>query len=515
MKYALARRLVTAAWLGVIVAGPAGATTYRCSPQGSDNNDGVRAPWRTVQRAVNGLRPGDRLVLADGTYPGGIVCRTSGREGAPVTITAEHAGGAVIRGGIIGLLIDNADWVTLDGIAVKGAASRGVRVLVSHHLTVRNCTFADNGIEGIITGFCNDVLLENNECYGNGRGYADYPPHKGHGIYVSCSGDRPVIRNNRCHDNGGCGIQVNANPRELGSNRGIRCDGIISNAVIQDNVLYRNGRGPDGGGAGINMQSVRNSLIYNNLLYHNYAGGIACFSDYAGASWGCRNNRFVNNTICFKPDEGRYGLQFVEGSRGNVVRNNIIVAGRGAAIEFDGESGEPDSDYNLLYSAKNPQQVVARSGGRGGYTFVAWQGRGHDRNSRSAAAEQVFVAATGADPDFRLAANSPAAGAGTAVAGVSGLANVLALRGTRIDLGWTPRNRPATREEAPAPSSVPTPAGPVAPEEMAPPPMQPAAPAADGKTYYEARPATPEPPAATPVPAPTAPAPAAPGATGA
>jgi hypothetical protein len=493
VKYAFAGQLVTAAGLVLTLAGAAGATTYRCSPQGSDNNDGVRGPWRTVQRAANTVRPGDRVVLADGNYTGGVVHKTSGQQGAPITYVAEHPGRAVIRGGVIGFLIDNADWVTLDGLTVREANSRGVRAVVSHHLTVRNCTLADNGIEGIITGFCNDVLIENNESYGNGRGYAEYLAHKGHGIYVSCSGDRPVIRNNRCHDNGGCGIQLNANPRELGTNRGIRCDGVISNALVQDNVLYRNGRGPDGGGAGINMQSVRNSLVYNNLLYHNYAGGIACFADYAGPSWGCRNNRFINNTIYFKPNEGRYGVQFVEGSRGNVLRNNIIVTGRGPAIEVDGASGEPDSDYNLLYAAKNPQQLVARSGGASGYAFLAWQGRGHDRNSRTLAADRLFTDPNAAKPDFRIAANSPAASAGVAVAGVNAPpAGVVGLRAARVNVGWTPRDQPAPVEpESVEPTAPEVPAAP-APEPVAPPANLPAAPAPasgnapapGGRTYY-------------------------------
>src|SRR5262245_52016938 len=165
------------------------------------------------------------------------------------------------------------------------------------------------------------------------------------------------------------------------------------------------------------MQSVRDSLVYNNLIYHNFAGGIACFADYAGPEWGCQNNRFLNNTVYFKPNEGRYGLQFLEGSRGNLVRNNILIAGRGPALEFDAASGAPDSDANLLYTAAGSDRLVA-AGEESGLSLSTWQERGRDRSSLSAGAEAVFTRPDAAQPDFRLAPRSPARAAGVSPPGI-------------------------------------------------------------------------------------------------
>src|SRR5207248_5666857 len=108
-----AARLLCCAGLAVALAGPARATTYHCAPGGSDNEDGVGAPWRTLQHAANHVRAGDTVLLADGNYPGGVVHHASGTPRKPITYQAEHQGKAVIRGGIIGFLIDNADWVVL------------------------------------------------------------------------------------------------------------------------------------------------------------------------------------------------------------------------------------------------------------------------------------------------------------------------------------------------------------------------------------------------------------------
>ncbi len=430
-------------------AGPATAATYHCSPKGSDSSDGIDAPWRTLQKAASTMRAGDTLLIADGNYPGDVVHRRSGAPGAPITYRAENPGRAVVRDGTIGFLIDNADHVVLDGLRVSGNAARGVRILVSHNVTVRNCVLAGNGIEGLIAGYCDDLVLENNEAFGNGRGYPGYPPGKGHGLYVSSSGDRPIVRDNVCRDNGGCGIQVNGfgDPSIDGQLRGIRVDHIISEAQLQNNQIFRNGRG---GGAAINMQSVRDSLLINNLLAHNLAGGIACFADYQGESWGCRNNRLVNNTVYFAPGTGRYGLQFLEGSRSNQVYYNLILAGRGPALEYDTSSGTPQSDRNSWYSSSGEHLIKV---GDRGYTLAAWLQRARGRTEYSYTAKELFE-----NPDrptaegFRLAANSPAIARGRA------LAAFVALRpGTAadapIDLGWAPATVAVAAPVEPAPAT--------------------------------------------------------------
>ena len=45
-------------------------------------------------------------------------------------------------------------------------------------------------------------------------------------------------------------------------------DGIISNALVENNVIYDNGLG---GGSGINCDGVQDSVIRNNLIYNAHA----------------------------------------------------------------------------------------------------------------------------------------------------------------------------------------------------------------------------------------------------
>lgn len=112
----------------------------------------------------------------------------------------------------------------------------------------------------------------------------------GQGIYFSNSADDPIIRFNHCFDNNANGIHMN------GVNLG--GDGVISNAQVYGNTIHGSGTT---GGSGINCDGVVNSVIYNNLLFDNHAGGISLYKIDAGAP-----------------------------STGNLVYNNIIINARNA-----------------------------------------------------------------------------------------------------------------------------------------------------------------------------------------
>src|SRR5207244_2669214 len=108
---------------------------------------------------------------------------------------------------------------------------------------------------GIFTAFSNHPVIQNNVSYSNGE----------HGIYHSNSGDYPTIRANQIHHNHAAGIHMNGDKSQ-------GCDGIISFATVEKNVIFENGLG---GGSGINCDGVDSSTFRNNLLYANHASGIS------------------------------------------------------------------------------------------------------------------------------------------------------------------------------------------------------------------------------------------------
>jgi hypothetical protein len=255
-----------------------------------------------------------------------------------------------------GINLEGASYVVIDGFVVNGRTRTGVRAVTASHVTVRNCSLGFNGRWGILTGFIDDFLAEGNEAH---HSQAE------HGIYVSNSCDRPIVRNNLVHDNHANGLHFNGD-ESLGG------DGLIESALVEGNVIYGNGAG---GGSGINMDGGVGGVIRNNLLYDNHASGISLYR--IDASAGASGNLVVNNTIVNAAD-GRWCVNIQDGSTGNTVRNNILYnfhSFRGAiAIDATSLPGFV-SDYN---------SVVDRMSDDGGDTvigFAAWQGLGYDVHS--------------------------------------------------------------------------------------------------------------------------------------
>src|SRR5690606_32811797 len=73
-----------------LVTETSGGRTLYVSPEGDDNNPGTQAqPFKTIQHAQGGLRPGDTLLLASGVYAEGNLLRfRKGTPEQPIVIAA-------------------------------------------------------------------------------------------------------------------------------------------------------------------------------------------------------------------------------------------------------------------------------------------------------------------------------------------------------------------------------------------------------------------------------------------
>lgn len=368
---------------------------YVVSPSGNDLAAGTAAaPWKTLQHAAEEVGPGDFVTVKPGNYAG-FHLETSGAEGSPITFFGEP-GVLVNQPNPIrtdhGINLENASWVVVDGFAVTGMIQAGIRSVgfdgdkFASHVTIRNSHAYNNGKWGILTGFVNDLLIETNE---TSRSVIE------HGIYVSNSGDRPIIRNNRSWGNNANGIHINGDI-DVGG------DGIISNALVSGNIIYDNG---ENGGSGINMDGVQDSRIENNLLYNNHHSGISLYQINGGEP--STGNVVVNNTV-YMASDGLWALNIQNGSTGNTVRNNILVSqssSRGAIDISSSSLAGFTSDYNAVISR------FTTNGGSSNQTLSQWQSStNQDSHSAVATAAQLFVnpvAGTGAD--YHLLASATAA----------------------------------------------------------------------------------------------------------
>jgi parallel beta-helix repeat protein len=172
------------------------------------------------------------------------------------------------------------------------------------------------------------------------------------------------LRNNLIHDVEGPRAKFDGSlQRTFGF--GIYLDGANSNCVISNNVIYRTSSGT------VFLNGGKNNIVENNILLDDV-----------------RQQVWASN--------------YLKRMSGNVLRRNIIVAGRPATpllrlLRFD-KNVFAECDHNLFWQ---PDGEVIISSGR---TLEAWQSQGYDTQSR--VADPRF-----ADPgrdDYSLRADSPA-----------------------------------------------------------------------------------------------------------
>ena len=438
-------------------AGEQSGSTYYVATNGADaTGDGSDAnPWRTIQFAVDQVAPGDTILVRSGTYAGFRI-EKSGAAEAWITLKAAPGAEVLINkpgpnnkhdsnievetwegDGVV------AYWI-IEGFEVANAPNWGIDLRGndqnhSHHIIVRGNTVHHNGVasgkSGIFTAFVDDVLIENNESYANGE----------HGIYHSNSGDNPVIRGNVLHHNPNCGIHMNGDLSQGG-------DGIISNGLVEKNVIYENGTG---GCSGINLDGVTGTLVRNNLLYQNHAGGISLFQENGAVC--SQNNRILNNTLVMA-DDGRWAINISHATCvDNKLFNNIIYthhSWRGSIVIPTASLAGFESDYNVVmdrFSADDDNSVIS---------LAEWQALGYDRNSRIAAPNDLF--ANPAGNDYHLKTGSPAIDTGVTLPNVpDDLAGNPRPWGAAFDIGaleytsGTPAATPAATPRA-TPPRAPT-----------------------------------------------------------
>jgi parallel beta-helix repeat protein len=361
------------------------------SPSGNDAAIGSDlAPLKTLQRAADVAKAGDTVTVRAGNYAG-FNLTSDGAATAPISFRADP--GVTVNARNLatpdGINLEGADYVTIEGFKVVGMPRAGIRSVSNSHVTIRNNVVDQNATWGIFTGFSEDLLVEGNT---TSRSQTQ------HGIYVSNSGDRPIIRNNVSWGNYGAGIHMNGDASQGG-------DGIISGGLVEGNTIYGNGIG---GGSGINCDGVQGSRIQNNLIYDTHASGISLFrQDGGGAS---SNNVVANNTVLVAAD-GRWALNIQNASTGNTVINNILYNSgtfRGSLdISPDSLSGLT-SDYNAVMDR------FTTDGGGSRLTLTQWRSTtGQDAHSIIASPSQLFVAPS--TNDYHLSSTSLAIDAGTSL----------------------------------------------------------------------------------------------------
>ncbi len=219
-----------------------------------------------LQAAVDRAVPGDRIVVADGTYtvPSGGSIRVAGRNGtvdAPITIVSQSRGGAVLQGER-GFVLSDSSNITVSGFAFRQSSTLEIPASCPRiRLTRNDFRFADvSGLDWVVVRG-DDAKIDRNR----------FHDRTTEGIFVVVDGpgstavaQRPQILKNHFADhsytgaNGGEPIRLGVSSRALSS----------AYAVVEYNLFER----CDGDPEAISVKSSDNTIRYNTV--RDSRGGI-------------------------------------------------------------------------------------------------------------------------------------------------------------------------------------------------------------------------------------------------
>ncbi|MFI8943595.1 polysaccharide lyase 6 family protein [Streptomyces syringium] len=422
------RMFLTGALLGAagVAALPVGASA---APVTVSSLDGLQ---KAIDRAV----PGDRIVVADGTYtvPSGGALRVSGKHGtgvAPISIVAESRGGVVLQGER-GFVFSNSSYITVSGFAFRQSSTLEIPANSSNiRLTRNDFRFADVSGRDWVVVRGNDVKIDRNR----------FHDRTTEGIFVVLDGPDDKTVAQKLHlfknhfsghsfagDNGGEAVRLGDSARAL----------LSAGAIVEYNLFEK----CDGDPEAISVKTSDNTVQYNTI--RNSRGGIVLrhgnsstvAGNYLlGGTEGVRvygnDHLVVNNYL-----GGLSGRALVIGSgtirdhhsgeskserRGNdacdraVIVHNTLVGNKGT-LSGEGRDYAPQDVViadNLLVASAGSLVAMGKSTGFTWQGNILW-GAASDGNIPSGGYRRVDpLLRQESDGVFRLSAGSPAIGAAT------------------------------------------------------------------------------------------------------
>ncbi|MDA8156639.1 MAG: hypothetical protein M0Z52_09350 [Actinomycetota bacterium] len=334
---------------GLVHAGAASAATYYISPSGSDSSAGtISAPWRTFSHAMGILSPGDTLYLEDGTYTinnagsGSVVLyvRASGNSSSRITIKALNDGNAVIDGqGNYVTCQVAASYVEIDGINFRNSGngsgwSHGIEIWGGNDILRRDIVNKFGmGFSGTVAG-----ASENNSM----------------GIEIDNSAVNTLVEDCAVYVENAASAYTTIAPRV-----GINVYG--TGSVIRRNFIYWQPGNNSIGPSSIQIYSVSNVLVENNVIVDNGSGtdGILFWGHYNGLTGERAYGNITRNM-------SSYGIWITVDSgmgtcSGTIFKDNVVLNNYGYPLRNGGDTNMT-IENNTVEGAHNAAILVANFG---------------------------------------------------------------------------------------------------------------------------------------------------------
>lgn len=401
----------------LLMVSPAmGGSVYYVAPAGDDLNPGsIGAPWATIQHAADTLGPGDVVYLRSGTYNEHVGIATSGTPGASIDYTAHPGESPVIDGtGVEGYtngVVVTGSYIRLTGLEIRNWEGNGIWAEGAGFLEITNCTLHHLGYGIGVADGTHDFTITGTEIH-----HFDY-----YGFDASPSGGSD------CYN----GFLVDCIAHDWNDPlRGYENDGFALSHEGDQHTFeltgcraYNVGDGFDIGGrnATLSRCSAHDAevgfkvwgdgvTIENCLSYRNEASNLELDWDGVAGTTTVRN--------CDLVDAGTFSI-WVENPGDTLHLYNTICAGGDAlGLTFEGGTGSYEGDYNLFQNNQADRAIVVAYTDEFSQEQIvsgAWTAYSAQDAHSVTADSTGSIFADPAGDDFRLAAGSPAIGAGSAL----------------------------------------------------------------------------------------------------
>jgi PA14 domain len=356
----VARQVVPMAQLFAVVPPVVQPGVFYLAPNGDNNNPGTEAlPWQTLGHAAYTLKPGQTVLVKNGTYTESLYIYNSGTPGKPITYKALPGARPKIEirtSPNEGIIIQGASYINIDGFFVEYTApgapqangeqvDNGIDVsykpgsvaVLAHHINITNNRvhgFPGAGISAIQSDYVNvaaNTVWENNR-------WSKYAT-SGISLYQSVDYDKApglhsLIRGNTVFNNENRVPFTQSNPPVITDGNCIIIDDSKQTQKFMDNnltqypvakggVLIENNICAGNGARGVHVYLSDNVLARHNTLYWNQL--TSSINDGELSAYGADNVRFVNNIVYTRPGKKANG-KGNGGNNGEIPATNIVFA---------------------------------------------------------------------------------------------------------------------------------------------------------------------------------------------
>lgn len=135
---------------------PFAKNVFHVRPDGDDAADGlsVKGAWKTLARAVKGLRPGDTLYIQPGVYAEKLDLTLTGEPGKPISVRGRGRGLAVIEGPVTIKEGHDLDFQRVQFSSAVRVERSGEMAFTNCQFTALDTAFESSDVTGLAVTHC-------------------------------------------------------------------------------------------------------------------------------------------------------------------------------------------------------------------------------------------------------------------------------------------------------------------------------------------------------------------------